>query len=69
MQQLMGLLLFFNFAVIAIKNGNRKLHERLIKICIALSLLFLVLYIAYHITTDPTSYGGEGLINICTISF
>ena len=37
------------FAVIAIKNGNRKLHERLIKICIALSLLFLVLYIAYHI--------------------
>ena len=50
------------FAVIAIKNGNRKLHERLIKICIALSLLFLVLYIAYHITTDPTSFGGEGLI-------
>jgi putative membrane protein len=50
------------FAVIAIKNGKRKLHERLIKICIALSLLFLVLYIAYHITTDPTSFGGEGLI-------
>ena len=50
------------FAVIAIKNGNRKLHERLIKICIALSLLFLVLYIAYHITTDPTSFGGKGLI-------
>lgn len=50
------------FAVIAIKNGNRKLHETLIKICIALSLLFLVLYIAYHITTDPTSFGGEGLI-------
>ena len=50
------------FAVIAIKNGNRKLHERLIKICIALSLLFLVLYIAYHITTDPTSFGGEGLV-------
>ena len=50
------------FAVIAIKNGNRKLHERLIKVCIALSLLFLVLYIAYHITTDPTSFGGEGVI-------
>jgi len=27
------------FAVIAIKNGNRKLHERLIKICIALSYM------------------------------
>ncbi len=50
------------FAVIAIKNGNRKLHERLIKICIALSLLFLALYIAYHITTDPTSFGGEGFV-------
>ena len=50
------------FAVIAIKNGNRRLHETLIKICIALSLLFLVLYIAYHVTTDPTSFGGEGLI-------
>ena len=50
------------FAVIAIMNGNRKLHERLIKICIALSLLFLVLYIAYHITTDPTSFGGEGFV-------
>ena len=32
------------------------------KVCIALSLIFLVMYIAYHMTTDPTSFGGEGFI-------
>ena len=50
-------------AVYYIKNGKRKIHESLIKVCIALSLSFLVMYIAYHLTTDPTSYGGSGLIS------
>jgi len=50
-------------AVYYIKNGKRKIHESLIKICIALSLSFLVMYIAYHLTTDPTSFGGSGLIS------
>ena len=49
-------------AVYFIKKGNRLIHETLIKICIALSLCFLVMYIAYHITSDPTSFGGKGLI-------
>lgn len=49
-------------AVMQVKRGNRKVHERLMKINIFLSLLFLVMYIAYHITSDPTPYGGEGLI-------
>jgi len=49
-------------AVISIKNGNRKLHEALIKICIGLSLVFLVMYILYHMTSDSTPYGGEGSI-------
>lgn len=49
-------------AVYYIKNGKRKIHESLIKVCIALSLSFLVMYIAYHLTTDPTSFGGSGLI-------
>jgi putative membrane protein len=47
-------------AVIAIKNGNRKRHELLMKTAIACSLVFLVLYIAYHMTTDSTPYGGAG---------
>ena len=49
-------------AVIAIKNGNRKRHELLMKIAIACSLVFLVLYIAYHMTTDSTAFGGFGAI-------
>ena len=49
-------------AVYYIKNGKRKIHESIIKVCIALSLMFLVMYIAYHMTTDPTSFGGKGII-------
>ena len=54
--------IFLVVAVYYIKNGKRKIHEYLIKVCIALSLIFLVMYIAYHMTTDPTSYGGKGFI-------
>jgi putative membrane protein len=49
-------------AVVAIKNGNRKLHERLMTSAIALSLVFLVMYVAYHMTSDSTKFGGEGII-------
>ncbi|MGB0879767.1 MAG: DUF420 domain-containing protein [Polaribacter sp.] len=49
-------------AVIAIKKGNRKLHEQLNTFAIICSLLFLILYIAYHITSDSTKFGGEGFI-------
>lgn len=49
-------------AVYYIKKGKRKIHENLIKVCIALSLSFLVMYIAYHLTSDPTSFGGSGVI-------
>ena len=50
-------------AVYFIKKGERKIHEKLIKVCIALSLSFLVMYIAYHLTTDPTSFEGRGAIS------
>jgi putative membrane protein len=49
-------------ALRAIKSGKRQLHERIMKTCIALSLVFLVMYIAYHMTSDPTSFGGEGVV-------
>ena len=49
-------------ALYFIKNGQRKIHETLMKVCIGLSLIFLVMYIAYHMTTDPTPFGGEGVI-------
>ena len=50
------------FAYTAIRRKKVKLHESLMKVSIALSLSFLVMYIAYHITTDPTPFGGSGLI-------
>jgi putative membrane protein len=49
-------------AVIAIKKGNRKLHERLMKFAIACSVAFLVMYVAYHMTADSTKFGGEGIV-------
>jgi len=47
---------------ISIKNGNRARHELINKICVGLSATFLVLYILYHVTSEETSYGGEGFI-------
>jgi putative membrane protein len=49
-------------AVMAIKNGKRLVHERLMTTAIACSLVFLVMYVAYHMTTDRTDFRGEGFI-------
>jgi len=51
-------------AVIAIKNGKRKLHENLMKICIGLSAAFLIMYVLYHMTSESTSYEGTGVLRI-----
>ena len=51
-------------ALISIKNGKRKLHERLMKFAIVCSVLFLLGYVAYHMTSDSTKYGGTGFIAI-----
>jgi len=53
---------FLSIAYIAIKRKKIILHERLMKISIGLSVIFLVMYVAYHMTSDPTPYGGEGII-------
>lgn len=50
------------FAYWAIRNKKRALHETLMKTSIILSLLFLAMYVAYHMTSDSTPYGGEGFI-------
>lgn len=47
-------------AVIAIKRGNQKLHETLVKMCIGCSVAFLAMYVAYHMTSVSTPFGGEG---------
>ena len=50
-------------ALIAIKKGNKSLHENIIKTCMGLSIMFLLLYVAYHMTSDTTTFGdvnGDG---------
>ena len=46
----------------AIKNKNIVLHENLMTTAIGCSVAFLVMYVAYHMTSDSTKFGGEGLI-------
>lgn len=46
-------------ALVAIKQKNIKLHQRLIQTCLILSLCFLGCYVAYHITSDNTIYEGN----------
>lgn len=49
-------------ALWAIKNNKRTLHEGLMKTAILCSVLFLLMYIAYHMTSDSTKFGGQGTI-------
>ncbi len=45
-------------ALIAVKQKNIRMHSRLIYFAMAISLLFLLLYVFYHIITDSTKYQG-----------
>ncbi|HMC01770.1 MAG TPA: DUF420 domain-containing protein [Flavobacteriaceae bacterium] len=49
-------------AFFAIKNKNINLHKRLMQTAIVLSILFLVMYVAYHMTSDSTKFGGDGIL-------
>ncbi|CAI8403175.1 MAG: Uncharacterised protein [Flavobacterium sp. SCGC AAA160-P02] len=49
-------------SIIAIKNGKIVLHERLNTLAIICSVLFLVMYVAYHMTSDSTKFMGQGMI-------
>lgn len=49
-------------AVVEIKRGHRATHEKLMTFAIVLSVLFLLMYIVYHMTSDTTKFGGEGAI-------
>lgn len=49
-------------AVLAIKKGNRKRHELLMKLAISCSVIFLAMYVAYHMTSESTPFGGEGYV-------
>lgn len=48
----------------AIKNKKVQLHQNLMKTAIALSVAFLGMYVAYHMTSESTKYGGEGTMRL-----
>ena len=49
-------------ALVAIKNGKRQVHQRLMQLALVCSVLFLGMYVAYHMTSESTPYGGEGML-------
>lgn len=48
----------------AVKNKKLKLHEKLMKTSVLLSALFLLMYVLHHMTSDSTSYGGQGYLRL-----
>tara|TARA_R110002073_G_scaffold56835_4_gene144335 strand:- start:8902 stop:9474 length:573 start_codon:yes stop_codon:yes gene_type:complete len=41
----------------AITNKKQNLHKRLMQFAISLSIVFLVMYVAYHMTSESTKFG------------
>ena len=54
-------------ALAAVKNKQYALHKKLMISAILLSVIFLVSYIAHHLLTGDTHFGGTG--NIRTVYF
>ncbi|MCY4161821.1 MAG: DUF420 domain-containing protein [Flavobacteriaceae bacterium] len=48
-------------AFIAIQRKRMKWHQRLNELAMVLSVIFLILYVIYHMTSDPTPFGGDGI--------
>jgi putative membrane protein len=44
-------------ALIFIKNGKIQQHQKTIQLALLLSVMFLLCYVAYHMTSDSTKYG------------
>ena len=57
-----GVALLLIAGLAAVLKGRITLHRTLMTSAVALSVTFLLCYVAYHITTGETKYGGEGWI-------
>lgn len=44
-------------ALIFIKNGKIQQHKKTIQLALLLSVMFLLCYVAYHMTSESTKYG------------
>ena len=49
-------------AFMAIRNKKISLHKKLMQTAMIFSVMFLAMYVAYHMTSDPTKYEGEGFL-------
>ncbi len=49
-------------ALIAVLKGRITLHRILMSVAVVFSILFLLCYVAYHLTSDETTFGGEGAL-------
>lgn len=47
---------------IAIRKKIYEVHKRFMSFAMVLSVLFLLSYILYHSTSEPTVFGGKGMI-------
>ena len=48
--------------LVTVKQKKYELHKKIMMTAIVLSVLFLLSYIAHHLLTDETKFGGEGMI-------
>lgn len=49
-------------ALVLVKRGNIKGHQSMMTAAMVTSAIFLLSYVLYHITTEETRYGGEGVM-------
>lgn len=47
---------------VAIRKKIYDVHQRFMTFAMVLSVLFLISYILYHSTSEPTTFGGEGAV-------
>lgn len=46
----------------SVKSKIINMHKKFMTSAIVLSVVFLLSYILFHLTTEPTTYGGEGFL-------
>ncbi len=52
------------YAVIKVKQGQISLHQKAMITAMVTSALFLLSYVVYHLTTEETRFGGDGIIKV-----
>ena len=50
---------FLILAYIAIRNGEIEIHKKLMLFSLCLSIIFLVSYVLYHLSTESTKYPSD----------